>query len=254
MSVASKIVKLLRLSRHRRFITTAIRHRVAATTEHEDLIRYCAPGTVLDIGANKGQFSLATRVMAPNAMIHAFEPLPQAADVFERVFFGDPLVSLHRVAIGSRSEISVFHVADREDSSSLLEIGAGQESAFGVAAASAIEVQVEPLGKCLSLIDLSRPVLMKIDVQGFELEVLRGIGDLSQIDLIYVELSFIELYLGQPLFDDVSEFLAGHGFKLRGAFNQVLVDGFGPTQLDALFVSEPWARKSVAPAGGDVEE
>ena len=79
------------------------------------------------------------------------------------------------------------------------------------------------------------PVMLKIDVQGAELAVLRGIANLDRIDFVYVELSFVELYEGQPLYADVQRELTARGFALRGAFNQAFTDHFGPTQLDCLF-------------------
>lgn len=231
----SKFAKLVGEPSYRSAMT---KHRVAAAIEHVDAVKFVAPATLLDIGANKGQFSTVVRTCAPNAVIHAFEPLPAGADRYAALFAGDARTTLHRVALGESSRSAVFHVTDREDSSSLFKPGAGQKLAFGVSATSTIEVQVKPLDDVLKLDDLPHPVLVKIDVQGAELEVLRGIGDLTKIDAIYVELSFVELYEGQPLFEDVRRYLCDRGFELRGVFNQALTAAFGPTQADCLFVQQ----------------
>ena len=212
-----------------------IRHRVAAATEHVDVIRHCAAETLLDVGANKGQFSLAFRSLRPDAQIIAFEPLPEAADVYAQVFEGDALTRLERTALASGEGTARFHVADRADSSSLLRPGQGQERAFGVHPASTIEVSVKRLDDCIDLTTLVRPSLMKVDVQGAELRVFEGCDAIELIDFIYVELSFVELYEGQPLFGEVVHHLSDRGFAVAGLYNQVSTAEFGPTQVDVLF-------------------
>lgn len=233
--ILAKARKLAYLLARPRFAAALARHRVAAASEHVEAIRLTRAASLIDVGANKGQFSLAFRALRHAAPIDAFEPLPAAADAFQRLFARDPNVRLHRVAIGEREGSAAFHVADREDSSSLLRPGAGQRAAFGVSEASAIEVAVRPLGDMLDLAAVPRPILMKIDVQGAELGVLKGISALGSIDFVYVELSFVELYEGQPLFDEVAAHLAARGFALAGVFNQVSTPAFGPTQADFLF-------------------
>ena len=238
MSLAEKGLKVARLLRRPHFARAALRHRVAARTEHVEAIRFCRPATLIDIGANKGQFSTAVRGLFPKAKIHAFEPLPSAADTFARVFRGDSRAHLHRVAVGEREERRHFYVADRDDSSSLLKPGEGQRAAYDVGLAREIEVEVKPLDALLDLGRLVAPVMIKIDVQGAELEVLKGIGGLDWADFIYVELSFVELYEGQPLFEEVRAHLAERGFRLAGVFNQSITAAFGPTQADFLFRRE----------------
>lgn len=232
----AKIAKLVAILSRRWYRSTLIRHRVAATTEHIDAIRFCAPATLIDVGANKGQFSTAVRGLFRDAVIHAFEPLPEAADRYEMVFAGDPRAHLRRVAIGAEAGVVPFYVTDRTDSSSLLRPSGSQKAAFGVGQAGEITVSVAPLDEVLDLAALPSPVLMKIDVQGAELDVLRGCTSLDQVDCIYVELSFVELYEHQALFEDVRAHLADRGFALRGVYNQVSTAKFGPTQADCLFI------------------
>lgn len=88
----------------------------------------------------------------------------------------------------------------------------GQERAFGARPEKTIEVPVRRLDNCLDISSLPHPILLKIDVQGGELVVLDGCDSLAEVDFIYVELSFVELFEGQPLFQDVSEYLARRGF------------------------------------------
>lgn len=233
--VFRKVRKAVGLLKRPLFAQAMFVHRVAATTEHLFAIRLCAPNTLLDAGANKGQFSLAFRALRPSARIVAFEPLPVAADMYERLFSRDQLTQLRRVALDGREGVAEFHVTDRADSSSLLKPGEAQERAFGVRCASTIQVPVKRIDACVDLAVLPHPIFLKVDVQGGELGVFEGCGQLDLVDFIYVELSFVELYISQPLFEDVTTYLAGRGFKIIGVFNQVATDEFGPTQADVLF-------------------
>ena len=80
--------------------------------------------------------------------------------------------------------------------------------------------------------------LLKIDTQGYELEVLKGAArTLDRIDYILVETSFVPLYEGQANFRDVYAFLTGHGFEYAGSFEQMMSPLDGTVlQADGLFV------------------
>ncbi len=232
-----KVRKGLSLLGYRQFVRGLLSHRVAAATEHLSPIRICGANTLLDAGANKGQFSLAFRALRPGAQIIAFEPIPEAADVYDQILPPDGRTCLQRVALASSEGSAEFYVTDRADSSSLLRPGMGQERAFGVRGETTIEVPVRRLDACVDFTGLAHPILLKVDVQGGELGVFQGCHQLAEVDFIYVELSFAELYEGQPLFQDVTDYLKSRGFTIVGIFNQVMTDEFGPTQVDALFKS-----------------
>lgn len=77
---------------------------------------------------------------------------------------------------------------------------------------------------------------MKIDVQGYELEVLRGAeGLLERFATILVECSFVERYAGQPPAEEVIRYLAERGFRLAGVFSPAYNETGQCLQADALF-------------------
>lgn len=235
VATAPRLRKGIATLRHRPFLKTFIRYRVVAASEHLDPIQYCAANTLIDVGANKGQFSVAFRSVRPHARIIAFEPLPEAAKLFSEIFHDDSKTELHRTALADEEGKTHFYVADRSDSSSLLKPGSGQERAFGVRPKTEIEVTIRKLENCIDIDTLQRPILMKVDVQGGELAVFEGFESLESVDFIYVELSFVELYDNQPLFQEVNEYLTRRGFLIAGVYNQVSTPEFGPTQVDVLF-------------------
>ena len=231
-----RLVKLLRLLLdpvYRR----GLRFGVGAAIEHRGVIGSMALETVVDVGANAGQFSLLVRALHPLARIVAFEPLAGAAARYRRLFAGDPRATLHQAAIAPRRGPATIHLSASPDSSSLLPITRRQTELFpGTGEVGTAEVDAGPLGAFVAPADLAAPALLKIDVQGFELEVLRASRPLlGRFEHVYVEASFEELYEGQALACDVTAFLAEHGFVEAGRFNVSASPAGAPVQADFLF-------------------
>jgi FkbM family methyltransferase len=232
-----KLSKLLALIVVPHFLKNLL-HGVAATIEHIPVIKSIEKiNTFIDIGANKGQFTLAARHVFKDAYVYSFEPLIKPADKFTKLFESDKKVSLFQNAIGVKEEIIEMHVSNRDDSSSLLKIGKNQTTIFpGTKEKSTEEINVAPLSHFLTKEDLIKPVFVKIDVQGFELEVLKGSKNLiDEFDYIYVECSFIELYEKQALADEVITFLNNYSFKLKGVYNTFYDKKGIAVQADLLF-------------------
>ena len=87
--------------------------------------------------------------------------------------------------------------------------------------------------------EIVRPALLKLDVQGYELKALRGCEELLELfSHIYAECSFLELYTGQALADEVIAWLAKRNFKLRGIYNARYDKKGNAVQCDLLFINE----------------
>lgn len=218
-----------------------LRHGVAAAIEHEVVLGGLDARTVIDVGANRGQFALVARRHFPSARILSFEPLPEAGAAYRRVFAGDPCARLTPVALGATEGRAELHRSRHDDSSSLLPIGSLQRTTFPGTDEVAVEwVELRRLDTALHGEELLAPTLCKIDVQGTELEVWKGIGELvDAIDVVLVEVSFVPFYEGQPLFAEVDTALREAQFALQHLYG-VDVDVTGTIlQANALYRRAP---------------
>jgi FkbM family methyltransferase len=229
----NRFIKYLIAAAHPAF-WPALERGVMPTVEHFAALKSFNASTVIDVGANKGQFSLVARYLFPSACIHAFEPLQKECRIYQSVV-SHP-IKVRSTALGDATGSATFFVASRADSSSLLPLGNKQQSAYGVKLQYTITVDVETLDSAMSMESLVKPVLLKIDVQGSELSVISGGTKILQfIDAVYCEVSFVELYDGQATASTIISFLDRYGFALRGVFNLSNTKQFGPTQADLLF-------------------
>jgi FkbM family methyltransferase len=215
--------------------TAFLRHGVLAGVEHKVALKKSLK-TVVDIGANKGQFALAALAFT-DANVFSFEPLNVALIKFHKVFTGRSNVKVFNFAIGSKQEQKIIHLSGSDDSSSLLEISEKQEELFpGTAEVGTLIVEVAPLDRFIGLEQLDRPAMLKLDVQGSELDALKGSSSLFiNFDYIYCECSFLELYVGQALASQVIQYLADYQFRLTGFYNASYDELGNCIQADLLF-------------------
>jgi FkbM family methyltransferase len=231
---STKLIAILRVAPYR---AALLRHGVAATVEHEEALGALKLRTVVDVGANRGQFSLFARHTFPAARIVSLEPLAAPAARFRRVFANEPRVTLHNAALGPETGQSTMHVSGHDDSSSLLPITATQGRLFrGTDEVRTEAVRTGPLSEFLDGSSIEEPALLKLDVQGYELEALRACGELlDKFAYVCAEGSFIELYKGQVLADELVAWLRERGYELVRSYGAISDENGRTIQADMLF-------------------
>jgi FkbM family methyltransferase len=232
-----KIRKLLEALSNPRY-WSGLRHGITPTIEHKLALQGLNVRTVLDVGANRGQFSLLARCLYPAATIYAFEPLQRPAEQFRALFANRANVHLFQVGIDEApGDAKMFVASDHHASSSILKAHK-QSEIFGSRETGEETVRVGRLNDFLALDCVHPPCLLKIDVQGYELQVINGCREvLPFVDYLYVECSYVELYARQALAHEIVSRLREFGFALRGTFNQHCDPEEGPVIADFLFQS-----------------
>ena len=230
-----KFSKFLRLLWHPVF-RTGLLAGVAATIEHDGAFSGLEFATILDVGANRGQFLLLCLSKWPRSLTHCFEPIPGEGAYLSRIKrqVRGSRVLLHAFALGDRSRSADLHLGSRLDSSSILALGPSQEEVFGVHEVGTLRIDVKRLDECG--IAIVAPALLKIDAQGFEYEILVGAGaTLDLFDYIYVEVSNISFYENQRHADEVEQYIVDRGFSLVANFNELKNKAGAVVQKDVLF-------------------
>lgn len=162
--------------------------------------------TIIDVGANRGQFAILARNLWPNARIYSFEPGPRAAKALRRLFERDEMLEINEVALGAAPDHRTLRIPNADDGASFL---------IPVDSIESVNVAIKPLDSLR--LPTIRPVLLKMDVQGFELEVLRGAEEtLQQVDVIVSECTYTPPS-GVPSAMDLCNYLQSRGFRLAAA-------------------------------------
>jgi FkbM family methyltransferase len=171
--------------------------------------------TVIDVGANVGQFAVACSKLFAGASVHSFEPLPACVSTLKRNV-EKLCVRVYPVALGERIGEVTFHVNSHSHSSSILALGERHRSAFPDAVEThTIKVPVTTLDSALERSSLPGPVLLKLDVQGYEPNVLEGAAEtLKKVDYVLLEASFRPLYEGEKTFMQIAGMMECLGFEL----------------------------------------
>jgi FkbM family methyltransferase len=184
---------------------------------------------VFDIGANRGDTVEKYLGDLNNAKIYAFEPFPETFESLKHRFSENQAVLCFPFAVSNSEEPKVFYVNKNIDTNSLLKPKkSGLSSDKEVANKSEITVQTITLDKFCADHKIEHIDILKMDIQGGELQALQGAVNLLQknkIGLIYSETFFINQYELQPLFHDLSKFLQPFGYYLQDIYSPVYGKG-----------------------------
>ena len=201
-----------------------------------------------DIGACEGESSIRYARLFPNATIFTFEPLPSNFELVQKNIteYKSNSIFPFQLCLSDSIGETTFHVssgnpenANAEDwnygnkSSSLLAPAKTKDVHSWLKFEDEIIVQTSTLKQFCTTQNIAQIDFIHMDVQGAELMVLKGAQDFMQdINMIWLEVEAVELYAGQPLKNDIENFMQNNGFiKLEDTVYTTAGDQF-------------WARKS----------
>ncbi|WP_026899006.1 FkbM family methyltransferase [Daejeonella oryzae] len=165
-----------------------------------------SPKIVLDIGAYEGNWARDLKNIFPDAQILMIEGQTSKSEILKTVCKNNTGIDYHIALLGASSKLVNFNIYDT--ASSVLEENNQTE---------AIKEERELI--CLDNLLLNslyhKPDMIKIDTQGYELEVLKGSENtLKYASMVLLEVSLIDIYRDCPLVADVLAFMAERDFVL----------------------------------------
>ena len=189
------------------------------------LFEFARVSCVVDVGANKGQFHDFLRTAVGfDGWIISFEPVPHHAELLRERALSEPNWVCEELALGAKSGEEEFKVMSHTQFSSFLE---PDHSAVGLFRSQnrveqRINVRVDTLDAAMARlrpeIDKTR-VYLKLDTQGFDLEVLKGASaTLSDVVALQAEASVKQIYAGMPDYKTTISCLEGLGFELSAIY------------------------------------
>ncbi len=186
------------------------------------LLRMYRVNCVIDVGAHRGQYAERLRETGYRGQIVSFEPVPHAFERLERAAAGDPRWTVHPVALGREDGETAMNVVPGTLSSLLpaTEFGAGRYPRLQ--RAERVTVQVRRLDGLLDelVADVAEPrPYLKLDTQGYDLDVFAGVGDRAE-DFVGMqsEVALMRIYEGAPRMCEALAAYEGAGFEIAGLY------------------------------------
>lgn len=202
--------------------------------------------TIVDAGANIGHTAEHLLKTFPAAQVHAFEPFADSFAQMQHRIGSNPRAKLQAVGLAATPGTAKLHVNKSAATNSLLTTTSlGVSSDDACATIGEVDITLTTLDSYAAGNNLKTIDILKMDVQGYELEVLKGAAQLLEnggIGMIYTECYFQPQYEQQPLYHDMAAFLYARGFVLEDWYNPYYSKN---TLLwcDALFVHLPTLNK-----------
>lgn len=207
----------------------------------EWLIGHKSDPVIFDVGANDGETVQSFLKSFPGATIVAFEPFESCHRALKDMFSDRTNVRIENVALGASQGMSQLNVYSGSNMNSLLELDERPENLLkdSFARTGSAPVKVEALDSFCEANGFKTIDVLKIDTQGYDLNVLRGAATLlenKRVKAILLEVNFIPIYKDQPTFQELHAFLTSSGYWLVDFYNHNRHNGY-TAWCDACYVA-----------------
>jgi FkbM family methyltransferase len=183
------------------------------------LFNHFSINCILDVGANEGQFAEKHLKYDYNGRVISFEPIKSVFDKLEKKSSTYKNWECKNYALGNTDGTTTINISENTESSSMLDINEIHVEAAPKAKFVKTEtIKIYKLDTVFDdLIHKKENVFLKLDAQGFEMNILKGASQsLHKIIGLQIELSLVEMYKNEVLFEEMIAFLKDKGFVLYG--------------------------------------
>lgn len=224
--------------------SSALAYKAGLAPDISALIRMVQPKTVFDVGANTGQFRDFLRLeIGYTGNIHSFEPIPELALGLAQRAKLDDHWEVSACALGAAPARLELNVSEGTDFSSFLTLSQNTPALFSQSVSKrTVEVPVMTLAGFLADNQPKTPFFLKMDTQGFDMQVVIGAEPVMQdCAAVLCEVSVIALYEGQPTWQEMLSRLQGLGFDLVGLYPVNRTRSMQVIEFDCLMVNRRFA-------------
>lgn len=211
---------------------------------------------VLDVGANKGQYrDFLRHSVGYTGLILSFEPIPALADSLQRRAGSDPNWEIFPVALGSSDTALTLNVMSQSEFSSFLVPDHSLVQQFGTmnhvdhqetVTVMRLDTVMNTLANRHDLCNL----YLKLDTQGYDLEVIRGASTtLERVLALQSEVSVRRIYSDMPDMASAISALQGRGFDVTGLFPVNRDATLRVIEFDCVAIKNSAAERALASHG-----
>ena len=194
--------------------------------------------TVFDVGAHLGQTTLYFRKVFPHSQVHSFEPIPQNFTELQRNVAGKDRIKVNQKALGSSPGSAFMEIGDSDQTHSICSHSENEPTE----ATQRTKVELGTIDTYLAKKGIVSIDLLKIDVEGYELEVLKGAQNALQsgsIQSILAECDFDPDDNQHTYFNDLWDFLRKENYAFIGLYDVIhYTNTSGIGYCNALFINK----------------
>lgn len=196
-------------------------------------------GNILDVGAYDGKTALFFHHFFPEAIIHAYEPNPEAAHVLRQNVSGVANIHFHSEALSDKNGMMPFYVTHNKVSSSLNKINTHSPGAEGTLSEQlkierVLDIPLLTLDSC----GYNDILILKLDTQGNEVRVLNGgISTLRKTSIVITEMSVHQLYQEGCTYSETDAVLRENGFIAADFIVPARKNGVQMMEFDAIYIN-----------------
>jgi FkbM family methyltransferase len=202
------------------------------------------PGVVLDVGANNGSWALSILRTLPVKRLLAFEPQPDVCAATAMRLAAFPGAQCFPVALGEHEATLSLRIEGTNDLASFLPLRDEVKPTYHAEGHALREVNVPVRRLDDYTRDIDRIGIFKLDVQGFESQVVAG-GErtLAKTDCMIIEVNYESHYEGDTTFDGTHRLLADRGFRVYAISAPWFSEDGHPMWADAVYVRNGLATR-----------